>query len=155
MINASIIVGLIALVGAVGLHFANLRQSSLERKRKACAEALTDALKWLEVPYRVRRRPENRELSSTTLIAHIHDLQERLLFHESWLRIEIPALETEYVELVSAVKCAARNAIQDSWETSPVADAQMNIGELGVSPVDAEVVRFSDKVREELNWWNY
>ena len=128
----------------------------MERKRASCAEAIADALHWLELPYRIRRRPDNNLQTLTALGDRINDLRERLQFHEKWLRIEIPRSVASYQRLVREVMAAAGQEMENAWTASPVERASdMNIGQLNIirDHVDAAVEDFSSEVVKSLAWW--
>ena len=152
--DGPVIAAIIAAASAVVVYFLGQRQASLERRRKACAEAVADALAWLELPYRIRRRLDNTKEALGALVERIHHLQERLAFHESWLRVELPQAHKIYRELLDSVRASARSALQDAWRASPMSDAaEMNIGDLGLQPVDSLVESFSQEVRKHLAIW--
>ena len=141
-------------LAAVLIYVLNQRQAALERKRRACAEAISDALSWLELPYRIRRRTDDTHDTIRGLVERIHHIQERLLFHENWLRVEIPQTYPQYRDLVQEVKKAAEPAMQDAWKSSPVNSASaMNIGVLGMESVDDPVLAFAERVRSKLALW--
>lgn len=130
------------------------RAAALERKRKTAAEAIADALVWLELPYRIRRRLDDQPGTIAALSERIHDLQERLAFHDNWLRIELPRAHARYVALVHAVKDASMKAIQGAWQAPPLsAPGEMNIGSLGLASVEQQVSEFAEEVRRRLSWW--
>ncbi len=144
------------MIGAVLAYLLGQRRTSVERKRTLCAEAIADALKWLELPYRIRRRPDNTPQTLTALGDRINDLRERLQFHEKWLRIEIPQSVASYRRLVEEVMAAARQEIEDAWTASPAENASdMNIGQLSIirDGVDTAVEDFSSEVVKALAWW--
>lgn len=144
------------VIGAVLAYLLGQRRTSVERKRTLCAEAIADALKWLELPYRIRRRPDNTPQTLTVLGDRINDLRERLQFHEKWLRIEIPQSVASYRRLVEEVMAAARQEIEDAWTASPAeSSSDMNIGQLSIirDGVDAAVEDFSSEVVKALAWW--
>ena len=85
----SVVAAAIAALVAVLVYFLGQRQASVERKWRGSAEAIADALSWLELPYRIRRTSDTPETLGA-LAERVHHLQERLLFHENWLRIEVP-----------------------------------------------------------------
>ncbi len=144
------------MIGAVLAYLLGQRRTSVERKRTLCAEAIADALKWLELPYRIRRRPDNTPQTLTALGDRINDLRERLQFHEKWLRMEIPQSVVSYQRLVEEVMAAARQEIEDAWTASPAENASdMNIGQLSIirEGVHAAVEDFSSEVVKALAWW--
>ena len=153
---AALVVGGSGVIGAVLAYLLGQRRTSVERKRTLCAEAIADALKWLELPYRIRRRPDNTPQTLTALGDRINDLRERLQFHEKWLRIEIPQSVVSYQRLVEEVMAAARQEIADAWTDSPAENASdMNIGQLSIirEGVDIAVEDFSSEVVKALAWW--
>ena len=153
---AALVVGASAVVSAVLAYLLGQRRTSVERKRTLCAEAIADALKWLELPYRIRRRQDNTTLTLTALGDRINDLRERLQFHEKWLRIEIPQAVASYQCLVREVMAAARQEIENAWTASPAESASdMNIGQLSIvrDGVNAAVEGISSEVVKALAWW--
>ena len=154
--DSSIIAALIAVIGVVFGYLIGQRQTALERKRILCAEAISDALQWLELPYRIRRRTGNADETLASLAKRINHLRERLQFHEKWLRIEMPKSLTSYKCLVKEVMTAARPAIEEAWNACPVESAtDMNLGllEIGREKVDVAVERFSSDAVKALTWW--
>ena len=153
---AALVVGASAVASAVLAYLMGQRRTSVERKRTLCAEAIADALQWLELPYRIRRRPDNTPQTLTALGDRINDLRERLQFHEKWLRIEIPQSVTSYQRLVEEVIVAAGQEIENAWNASPAQSANdMNVGHLSITRdrVDAAVEDFSAEVVKALAWW--
>ena len=153
---AALVVGASAVLSAVLAYLLGQRRTSVERKRASCAEAIADALHWLELPYRIRRRPDNNLQTLTALGDRINDLRERLQFHEKWLRIEIPRSVASYQRLVREVMAAAGQEMENAWTASPVESASdMNIGQLNIirDHVDAAVEDFSSEVVKSLAWW--
>ena len=144
------------MASAVLAYLLGQRRISMERKRTLCAEAIADALQWLELPYRIRRRPDNTPQTLTALGDRINDLRERLQFHEKWLRIEIPQSVVSYQRLVGEVIAAAGKEIENAWNASPAQSASnMNLGQLSITRdrVDAAVEDFSAEVVKVLAWW--
>ena len=153
---AALVVGTSAVASAVLAYLLGQRRTSVERKRTLCAEAIADALQWLELPYRIRRRPDDTPQTLTALGDRINDLRERLQFHEKWLRIEIPQSVASYQRLVGEVIAAAGQEIENAWNAFPAQSASnMNVGQLSIirDRVDAAVEDFSSEVVKALAWW--
>ncbi len=153
---APLFVGAPAVASAILAYLLGQRRISVERKRTLCAEAIADALQWLELPYRIRRRPDDTSQTLTALGDRINDLRERLQFHEKWLRIEVPQSVESYQRLVGEVRAAAGQEIEDAWNASPAQSASdMNIGQLSITRdlVDPAVEAFSAEVVKALAWW--
>lgn len=156
MLDPTVLAALIAVFGAMVAYWLGQRQAAVERKRRACAEAMADALKWLELPYRIRRRVDDKPATLSALAERASDLRERLEFHEKWLRVEIPTAHSHFKILLQAVRTAAGPAIEAAWSTHPAqAASQMNLGSLNLqlATVDAAVDAFSSEVTRELVWW--
>lgn len=144
----------VAAIAALVAYFLAVRRHELEEQRKECAKAIADAMAWLELPYRIRRRADDLPTTRTALVERMHALQEALYFHENWLRIEMPRSQALYTDLVTKIKDGARQQIQQAWEEHPADAANlMNLGDLGVGRVDEEVEAFAAAVRQDLSWW--
>ena len=143
------------IAASIALILFLLRQSAelRSRKRNTCAKALADALAWLELPYRVRRKVADASLREMANLAdRAHQLQEAHLLHESWLRIEVPDVYEAYVALLGAVRTAASQPLKAAWEHEPNRDGKdMNIGGLDVPRVDGEVKAYTDAVQNALS----
>ena len=148
---ATVLAAAITALVAVAIYVANLIERARDRKREMCAHALADALAWLELPYRIRRRTSDSPDTLTALAGRAHNLQEQLLLHSSWLRIELPKVAPLYDALLASVKSAAADPLTDAWRSPPVQDAgQMNTGPaLPLLPAN-EVAAFCDSVRRSL-----
>lgn len=114
---------------------------------------MADAIAWLELPYRVRRRQGDDKATLDALAERFHVLHERLLFHENWLRIEVPTAHPLYKQLVAEARSAALDATRKAWESAPVqAPKDMNTGNLGIdrAKVGVAVAEFAGEVRKRL-----
>ncbi len=149
----TIIAAIIAALVAVMLLVLRQGAESRARKRLDCAKALADALAWLELPYRVRRKVDDKSLSQMASLAdRAHELQEAHLLHESWLRIEVPEVYEIYISLLHAVREAAREPLRVAWEHPAIKDGKdMNIGGLDVPQVDSEVEAYTNAVQDALS----
>lgn len=135
-------------------YFFAVRQRRLDEKRTTCANAVAHALAWLELPYRIRRRVDDGPATLRAIAEHMHGLQERLLFDQYWLRIEMPRGERCYASLVEAVKRNTEEPLRLAWLADPVQEPSgMNIGPLDIPSVEREVQQFSDEARTQLSWW--
>jgi hypothetical protein len=156
VLDPSVVAALVAALGALLAYLLGQRQAALERKRRACAEAIADALSWFNLPYRIRRRLSNEPETLNALNERINSLRERLEFHEMWLRVEVPKAHPHFHQLVLAVRQASRSAIEEAWESAPIRTAsQMNTGGLSMNrePVEKEAEAFSSAVVRQLTWW--
>ena len=150
----SVVATAIAALIAVLVYFLGQRHAAVERKRRASAEAIADALSWLELPFRIRRRTSDNPETLGALAERVHHLQERLLFHENWLRIEVPRAYPKYQKLVRGVKEVVSPFLEEAWNTSPIKGASsMNVGDLGIRLEPGLVEVFSDEVKKQLALW--
>ncbi|WP_063768163.1 hypothetical protein [Streptomyces xanthophaeus] len=85
--TTALIVPVIALVGVYVTYSLNQRALRRERRSKAFAEALTAVEEYLEMPYRIRRRPSSADIRRG-LTDEAISLLARMAFHHAWLQIE-------------------------------------------------------------------
>lgn len=138
----------IAAIVAVLLFVVERRSSRSAELREHFSAALADVYRWAEVPYRVRRRTPGHEHD---VVALIHSLQECLLMHESWLRLESPQVHEAYVRLTSTLRGQCAPVIQQAWESDPLPPgAAMNLGEAVSIDLAAAVDDYLSTVRSHL-----
>jgi hypothetical protein len=149
---AATITAVIALVGVLVTVAANQYLARQDRLRKDFAEALAAVERYGEMPYRVHRRqgstPETRERLSET----IHEIQQDLLFHQSWVRIQSPQVAKVYDSLLQAMREEAGAAMTRAWNTAPITrDEDMPLG-VGLSfpQMGQERIKYIEAVRYEL-----
>jgi hypothetical protein len=155
---AGLLVGALALAGAsLGAYWAS-RDSAKDRRAlqahelaRQYAEALATALAWAETPYRIARRTSDDPATLERHALHLHDLQERILFHQQWLNVESPGIAELYRQLVGAVKAIAQQQLKDAWDRPSVTAAgQMNLGGIYPGEVSQECENFVAAVRRKL-----
>src|SRR5262249_11504537 len=135
------------------VHRSTQKAIANDRKRDTCAKAMTDALAWMELPYRISRRIDDSPETVRALVERAHALQEAMLFHLSWLQVEIPEASTEYLSLISAVKDAAFAEITKPWVRPPCPhprDSSASVIQLNRSSVESHLAHFTRIVREHL-----
>jgi len=115
-IIAAIRTGLVALVVLV----VNQYQARQDARRKDFAEALAAVERYAELPYRIRRRPGSTPDVRGRIAEFIHGVQQDLLFHKSWLRIQAPRVAEVYDSLLNAAREEAGFAMTKAWNTSPI-----------------------------------
>jgi hypothetical protein len=150
-IDATVVVAVVGAIGAfIGVLFDRYR-TILEQRRQCAAAALADALLWLELPYRIRRRTSDDSPELARIAELVHHLQERHIYHSSWMDLEIPGAATEYRVLLSAIGDQTTLHMQDAWKAPPVRSAaDMNVGELYTPQVDSECAAFLARVTDAL-----
>ncbi|MCC3654028.1 hypothetical protein LIX60_21685 [Streptomyces sp. S07_1.15] len=127
--TAALIVPCIALAGAVLTYVLNQRAARRERRAKTFAEALTAVEEYLEMPYRVRRRPESSAAVRQQLTDEVSGLLARMAFHQAWLQIEASSVAGPYATLVATARAEAGAQMSLAWQQPPITtDSGMNLG---------------------------
>jgi len=150
---SAILAAAIAALAAVSLHWSGQREVRRDRKRELCGKAIAEALAWMELPYRIRRRVDDNAETLRGLADRMHQLQESLLFYRGWLEVELPEARDEFASLIAAVKTAAGEAIREAWRNPPSPRPEdMNIGELNIETSDVEeaLTRLARVMRDHL-----
>ncbi len=127
--TAAAITAVFALAGVLITVAVNQHLARQDRLRKDFAEALAAVERYAELPYRVRRRqgagPDTREHLSEA----IHEVQQDLLFHQSWIRIQDSRVADAYDVLVGTTRREAGHAMTEAWRTAVItADEEMPLG---------------------------
>ncbi|MGW7406833.1 hypothetical protein ACWGI9_24450 [Streptomyces sp. NPDC054833] len=105
--TAALIVPFIALLGAYLTYTLNQRAVGKERRAKTFAEALTAVEEYLEMPYRIRRRPKSSSPVRRRLTDEVSDSLDRMAFHQAWLQIEASGVAGPYSALVATARAEA------------------------------------------------
>ncbi|MEU5523556.1 hypothetical protein ABZ759_23595 [Streptomyces sp. NPDC047860] len=127
--TAALIVPCIALVGAFLTYVLNQRAARRERRAQTFAEALTAVEEYLEMPYRIRRRPDSSAAVRQQLTDEVSGLLARMAFHQAWLQIEASAVAGPYSSLVAAARAEAGAQMSLAWQQQPITtDSGMNLG---------------------------
>ena len=117
-----------AVVTAALSYGLSQRAARRERQTRAFAEALAVIEDYAELPYRIRRRlgtPQARH----ELTEQVSQIQSRLAFHQSWLRMEAPGVAQAYENLVWTTKQQAGAQMREAWlEPAASEDAQVSLG---------------------------
>ena len=104
-----------------------------ERRAKAFAEALAAVENYLEMPYRVRRRPASDPETRATLTNQMSDIKAQIAFHQAWLQVEAPQVAEAYDDLVRA---AQEGGVAEGEDAQPVElHRRVSVaGEVAVAP---------------------
>ncbi len=81
---AAVVTGLVALHVFAGNHY----QARRDRLRKDFAEALAAVERYAELPYRILRRQASTPDVRGHIAEQVHEVQQDILFHKSWVRIQ-------------------------------------------------------------------
>ncbi len=72
------------------------------------------------MPYRVRRRQDSTPEVRGRMAKFIHEVQQDLLFHKSWMRIQAPRVADAYDHLLRTTREEAGSAMTEAWNTAPI-----------------------------------
>jgi hypothetical protein len=145
-----VVAGCFLLVG----YLLNQLWARNERRAKAFAEALAAVEDYLEMPYRVRRRPASDPETRATLTNQMSDIKAQIAFHQAWLQVEAPQVAEAYDDLVRAAQEEGGIQMQQAWkEPLRDTDAAMNLGvAYDRSKSDAARVRTLERMRAEISF---
>ena len=122
---AAVLSGLVALLVLAG----NQYQARKDRLRKDFAEALAAVERYAELPYRILRRQDSTAETRGRIAELVHEVQQDILFHKSWIRIQSPEVAKVYEELLRAMREEAGVAMSQAWNTAPITrDNDMPLG---------------------------
>jgi hypothetical protein len=136
----SVAVALLGLLSGLLLALVNRRVETRARRREAYAAAMQILVEWIEYPYRIRRRTSDDPLELHRLADIGHDIQQRLRYHQTWIRLEHAPTGKLYAEVLRAISSRIGEACKDAWNQPPIDAAQgMNLGNWGPGPMRAEL----------------
>ncbi len=147
---AAIVTGVVALV----VLAVNQYQARQDARRKDFAEALAAVERYAELPYRIRRRQGSTPEVRGRIAEFIHEVQQDLLFHKSWMRIQAPRVAEVYDFLLRTTREEAGSAMTEAWKTAPISrDEDMPLG-VGLSfpRIAQERIKYIQAVSYELEF---
>jgi hypothetical protein len=122
---AALIAGLVALI----VLAVNQYQARQDARRKDFAEALAAVERYAELPYRILRREDSTPEVRGRMADLVHGVQQDLLFHKSWVRIQSPRVAEVYDSLLRATREEAGSAMTEAWNKAPISnDKDMPLG---------------------------
>ena len=132
---AAVITGFVALLVLAG----NQYQGRKDRLRKDFAEALAAVERYAELPYRILRRQDSTPEVRGRITELIHEVQQDILFHESWVRIQSSDVADTYDALLRVMRVEAGTAMTQAWNMAPITkDEDMPLGSGFTFPLMAE-----------------
>jgi hypothetical protein len=149
-IIAAIVTGLVALVALAVTQY----QARQDARRKDFAEALAAVERYAELPYRIRRRQGSTPEVRGRMAEFIHEVQQDLLFHKSWMRIQAPRVADVYDFLLRATREEAGSAMTEAWNTAPISrdeDMPLRVG-LSFPQMEEARIRYIQAVGYELEF---
>lgn len=149
--DAAIVAAMIAAFGSLIVFLVDRYLAALARRRENAAEALSEALLWIEMPYRIARRTTDDAATFDRLTSTLHHLQERHAFHRAWLQVEVPAAYVPYSELLDAIRAQCGPHLADAWNRPPVSrPSEMNLGPIYQVDVEPKINSYVKAVRGAL-----
>jgi hypothetical protein len=147
-VYAALITAGLALLGQAAFRIWDAR----DRRRDEYSRAFATAMEWTEFPYRIARRLSNDAEAVAPIVAAMHQAQERIRFHENWLRTVSDDIETAYSSLVGAVKRESAPHIHTAWKRDPARVPEgMILGDVFAVDVKAEVDEFAKQIKRDLS----
>jgi phage-related minor tail protein len=145
---AAVVTGLVALLVLAG----NQYQARKDRLRKDFAEALAAVERYAELPYRILRRQDSTPEVRGHIAEQVHEVQQDILFHKSWVRIQSSEVAEVYDALLGAMREEAGVAMTQAWNTAPITrDEDMSLGDgFSFTQMGVERVRYVEAVRWQL-----
>lgn len=147
---AALIAGLVALI----VLAVNQYQARQDARRKDFAEALAAVERYAELPYRILRREDSTPEVRGRMADHVHGVQQDLLFHKSWVRIQSPSVADVYDALLRITREEAGSAMTEAWRTIPICkdeDMPLGVG-LRFPRMEEERARYVRAVGHELEF---
>lgn len=118
------------------------------RRRDGYAEAVETLVAWIEFPYRIRRRVDDKPETLANLAAVGHQLQERLARHEAWITGEHGPVADAFRNARQTIGQIVGPYTTEAWAKAPITEAaDMNLGDWGPSKAAVPYVKaFQDVV---------
>jgi phage-related minor tail protein len=145
---AAVVTGLVALLVLAG----NQYQARKDRLRKDFAEALAAVERYAELPYRILRRQDSTPEVRGHIAEQVHEVQQDILFHKSWVRIQSSEVAEVYDALLGAMREEAGVAMTHAWNTSPITrdeDMPLRYG-YSFTQMNAQRAKYVEAVRWQL-----
>ena len=117
---AAIIAAVIAALVVVAGYFLQQYFARRERRALIYSEALRAVADYLEAPYLIRRKDGSPE-TQQRLVSHVSEVQSRISFYTSLLRLHAPVKVNEaYDALVGVAREEAGGNMTAAWHEKPV-----------------------------------
>src|SRR5215208_1442698 len=103
-------------------------------------------------PYRILRRQDSTPEVRGHIAEQVHEVQQDILLHKSWVRIQSSEVAEAYDSLLRAMREEAGAAMTRAWNTAPIfRDEDMPLGTGFSFPLmNAERVKYVEVVRWQL-----
>lgn len=137
---------------AIPLASAAISRRRAERRARYAVMGATLAA-WCELPFRIRRRTSNSQVSLDKLTGHIHDLQQQFVLDCVDLRTECGWLADVRDQIQSIVQQQTKPWITEAWTTAPISTtAGMNLNGWGPAGLNKHIEQFALEARWRFGW---
>lgn len=149
---AAVVTGFVTGLVAFLVFTGNQYQARKDRLCKDFAEALAAVERYAELPYRILRRQDSTPEVRGRIAEQVHEVQQDILFHKSWVRIQSSEVADAYDALLVAMREEAGAAMTQAWNTAPITrDEDMPLGTgFSFPQLSAEKVKYLESVRWQL-----
>ncbi|OLT41991.1 hypothetical protein BJF86_03100 [Serinicoccus sp. CNJ-927] len=133
----------------------NERAERRKVRRERYVQVVSTLVAKAEMPYRVRRRVDDRPGTLQNLAGQIHDLQEQLVVDETW----VAADSAEVLEGLRSVRKILdpwfTEQCQAAWRASLIVDGpSMNLDPpLPPAPIRGELVKLQESIAKRTSVW--
>jgi hypothetical protein len=154
VIAGPVIAAIIAGLVAIFVLWVNQHQARRDSRSKDFAAALAAVERYSELPYRILRRQDSTPEVRGRVAEVIHEVQQDLLFHKSWVRIQAPRVADAYDSLLETTRREAGSAMTEAWRKAPIKtdeDMPLSVG-LDFSSMKEERAKYIEAVCRELEF---
>lgn len=147
---AAVITGLVAIF----VLWVNQHQARRDSRGKDFAAALAAVERYAELSYRILRRQDSTSEVRGRIAEVIHEVQQDLLFHRSWVRIQSPRVADVYDSLLEITRREAGSVMTEAWSGAPIKtdeDMPLKVG-LHFPRMEEERAKYIEAVRRELEF---
>ena len=105
------------------------RNRRRDELRDLCSEALRAVADYEELPYLIRRRSDRSPMTPAELVARASDVQTKLDYFATRLRLEREDLGGAFADLVNAIRKESGAHMSEAWNQSRIEkDAEVPLG---------------------------
>ena len=128
MINATLLVGLLAAVVAIFGYTITNAMNRIERRGRIYADAISALVQFQNLPFRIRRRIDSSGVTRAAIGERVREVQEALSYHVFLLRLNSPRVGAAFAELVKNTREEGLRYRHDAWASPPATkDTDMNL----------------------------
>jgi hypothetical protein len=142
----------VTVTGALAAQTLVRVREARDHRRNEYSRAFDAALAWTEFPYRIARRLSNEREDVAPLVAAMHETQQRLYYHSTWLRSVSPAIGVAYERLIAAIREKTAPFLAEAWAREPWRPGEQELGRLFLIDIETETAAFVQAVRRDVSF---